>query len=78
MSIRKNIISVTNSRIKLAILFFVLHLYSPTLLADFITLIKADECTNIVEMFIQEGSVKITFELGEPDYKWFKHIIPAK
>ncbi len=78
MSIRKNIVPVTNSRLKLVILFFVLHLYSPTLLADFITLIKADECTNIVEMFIQEGSVKITFELGEPDYKWFKHIIPAK
>jgi len=77
MSIRKNIVPVTNSRIKLAILFFAVSFCSPSLVADFITLIKADQCTNIVEMFIQDGSVRITFELGEPDYKWFKNIIPA-
>jgi len=78
MSLRKNNKVITNSRLKLAIFFFALCFYSPSLVADFITLIKADECTNIVEMFIQERSIKITFELGEPDYKWFKHIIPAK
>ena len=77
MSIRKNIVPVTNSRIKLAILFFAVSFCPPSLVADFITLIKADQCTNIVEMFIQDGSVRITFELGEPDYKWFKNIIPA-
>ncbi len=70
--------SVINLHFKLAILFFVVCFYSPTLIADFITLIKADQCTNIVEMFIQEGSVRITFELGEPDYKWFKDIIPSE
>jgi hypothetical protein len=78
MRLKKNIVSVINSRLKLAILFFAIWFYSPILIADFITLIKADECTNIVEMFIQEGSVRITFELGEADYKWFKNIIPAK
>ncbi len=77
MSLRKNIVSTINLRFKLAILFFAVCFFSPTLVADFITLIKADQCTNIVEMFIQDGSVRITFELGEPDYKWFKDIIPS-
>jgi len=77
MNLNKNIIPETNSRFKLVILFFAVCFYSPSLVADFITLIKADQCTNIVEMFIQDGSVRITFELGEPDYKWFKNIIPA-
>ncbi len=78
ISFRKYIVPITNSRIKLVILFFAVCFFSPTLVADFITLIKADQCTNIVEMFIQEGSVRITFELGEPDYKWFKDIIPSE
>ncbi len=64
--------------LKIVILFFTICFYSPSLIADFITLIKADQCTNIVEMFIQEGSIRITFELGEPDYKWFRNIIPIK
>ena len=64
--------------LKIVILFFTICFYSPCLIADFITLIKADQCTNIVEMFIQEGSIRITFELGEPDYKWFRNIIPIK
>jgi hypothetical protein len=46
--------------------------------ADFISLIKADECTNIVEMFIDDKSVRITFEIGENDFSWFKNIIPKK
>ena len=78
MSLRKYMVSGTNSHFKLAILFFAICFCSPSLVADFITLIKADQCTNIVEMFIQEGSVRITFELGEPDYKWFKNIIPVE
>lgn len=78
MSKRKKYLSAINLHYKIVVLFFIICFYSPTLIADFITLIKADECTNIVEMFIQEGSVRITFELGEPDYKWFKNIIPAK
>jgi hypothetical protein len=77
MKLTKNIVLVTNYRFKMAIIFFAVWFYSPTLVADFITLIKADQCTNIVEMFIQEKSIRITFELGEPDYKWFKYIIPA-
>jgi len=64
--------------LKIVILFFTICFYSPCLIADFITLIKADQCTNIVEMFINDGSIRITFELGETDYKWFKNIIPIK
>jgi len=54
-------------------LLFVIYLK-----ADFISLIKADECTNIVEMFIDDNSVRITFEIGENDFQWFKNIIPLK
>jgi hypothetical protein len=68
MKLTKNIVLVTNYRFKMAIIFFAVWFYSPTLVADFITLIKADQCTNIVEMFIQEKSIRITFELGEPDF----------
>jgi hypothetical protein len=29
-------------------------------------------------MFINDGSIRITFEIGEKDFKWFKNIIPIK
>ena len=54
-------------------LLFINHLK-----ADFISLIKADQCTNIVEMFINDGSIRITFEIGENDFRWFKNVIPEK
>jgi hypothetical protein len=46
--------------------------------ADFISLIKADQCTNIVEMFINDGSIRITIEIGENDFKWFKNVVPEE
>jgi len=54
-------------------LLFIIHLK-----ADFISLIKADQCTNIVEMFINDGSIRITFEIGENDFEWFKNVIPEE
>jgi len=46
--------------------------------ADYITLVQADKCDTIIEIHIQEGSLRIIYEIGEKDYQWFKHIIPAK
>ena len=46
--------------------------------ADYINLIKADKCENIIEIFVEENQIRITFELGKNDYKWFKNIIPIE
>jgi len=46
--------------------------------ADYITLVQADKCDTIIEIHIQEGSIRIIYEIGEKDYQWFKHIIPEK
>ncbi len=72
--VKYNILRIlTHSKIVLFLFFYLSVTY-----ADFITLIKADECTNIVEIFIDDNSVRITFEIGENDFQWFKHIIPIK
>lgn len=56
------------------ILIFII-LFS-SLKADYISLIQADKCENIIEIFVEESEIRITFELGEKDYIWFKNIIP--
>jgi hypothetical protein len=45
--------------------------------ADYISLIQADKCETIIEIYIQEDSVRITFEIGPKDAQWFKHVIPV-
>ena len=35
--------------------------------ADYINLIQADKCETIIEMFIENDSLRITFEIGEND-----------
>ena len=44
--------------------------------ADFISLVKADECETIVEVFIEEDQIRITYEIGLVDWKYFKEIVP--
>jgi len=44
--------------------------------ADFISLIRADQCETIIEIFIREDGVKVTFEIGEKDYPYFDRILP--
>jgi hypothetical protein len=61
-------------------LFFIALLTSPAgdLKADYINLIQADKCETIIEMFIEDDSLRITFEIGENDYQWFHHVIPER
>lgn len=62
-------------------LFFLLSFFFLTawqLKADYITLIQADKCETIVEIRIEKGYVRATFEIGEKDAAWFKNIIPDK
>lgn len=44
--------------------------------ADYISLIQADICETIIEIYINEESVRITFEIGEQDEQWFRNILP--
>ena len=44
--------------------------------ADYINLIQADKCETIIEMLIEDDSLRITFEIGENDYQWFTNVIP--
>ncbi len=46
--------------------------------ADYISLIQADKCETLIEIFVYEDSVRLTLEIGGRDYKWFKNIIPVK
>jgi hypothetical protein len=45
--------------------------------ADYISLIQADKCETIIEIYINEEAVRITFEIGEQDEQWFRNIIPS-
>ncbi len=41
--------------------------------ADYISLIQADKCETLIEIFVYEDSVRLTLEIGERDYEWFKN-----
>ncbi len=57
------------------LLILVLIAFSTLAHADFISLIKADQCETIIEMFVEEDQIRITFEIGLDDLKYFKEII---
>ena len=44
--------------------------------ADFISLIRADQCESIIEIFILEDGIQVTFEIGQKDYPYFSRIVP--
>ena len=58
------------------LLTFILAISIHSLQADFISLIRADQCESIVEIFIRENGIQVTFEIGEKDYPYFNWIVP--
>jgi len=44
--------------------------------ADFISWIRADQCETIIEIFIEENQIRVTYEIGLSDWKYFKELIP--
>lgn len=46
--------------------------------ADFVNLIRADKCETIIEVFIEDYQIRVTFEVGLKDWKYFKEIIPIE
>jgi hypothetical protein len=61
---------------KKIIILLLLSISIHTARADFISLIRADQCESIMEIFILENGIRITFEIGEKDYPYFKRIVP--
>ena len=64
-------------RLRSFLLVIVLLLYGVPVKADFISLIKADECETIIEVFVEDGQIRVTYEIGLLDWKYFKEIIPG-
>jgi len=62
--------------IKKNFLLFILILQAFVSHADFINLIRADQCESIIEIFIREDGIFVTLEIGEKDYPQFYRIIP--
>lgn len=46
--------------------------------ADFISLIKADQCETIIEVYVEDNSIRVTFEIGQNDLNYFKELIPPE
>ncbi len=46
--------------------------------ADIISLIRADQCETITEIYIEEDQIRVTFEIGENDYIHFHRLIPEE
>ena len=46
--------------------------------ADMISLVRADQCETIIEIFIEDDRIRVTFEIGENDYPHFYRIIPEE
>jgi len=46
--------------------------------ADWINLIRADQCESIIEVYVEDEWIRITLEIGEKDFEHFKWIIPEQ
>lgn len=61
---------------KRTLFIFLLFCFSANSFADFISLIQADKCATILEVFIEEENIIVKLEIGEQDYQWFSGVIP--
>lgn len=39
-------------------------------------MIRADQCETIIEVYIEDDRIRVTYEIGLNDWKYFKEIIP--
>ena len=60
------------------ILFISFLLFFTTSHADFISLIQADKCETIIEMYIEEDHLRVTFEIGLNDLVYFPELTPPE
>lgn len=59
-------------------LFLLFFIYSTPTQADFISLIQADKCETIIELFVEENRIRVTFEIGLKDMIHFKEMVPEE
>lgn len=62
----------------LFLLFITLFIAPYLVKADMISLIRADQCETIIEIYIEANQIRVTFEIGEKDYLNFPLLIPEK
>jgi len=62
--------------IKKILLYITFLLFCLPVQADFISWIRADKCETIIEIFVEDGQIRVTYEIGLKDWKYFKEIIP--
>ncbi len=46
--------------------------------ADFISLIRTDQCETIIELFVEEDQIRVIFEIGTANQNYFKKLIPPE
>jgi len=63
-------------RLRIFVLIIVLLFFDLPAKADFISLIRADKCETIIEIYVEDGQIRVTYEIGLKDWKYFKEIIP--
>ena len=56
---------------KRTLFILLLFVFSPGAFGDFISLIQADKCATILEIFVEEENIIVKLEIGEQDYQWF-------
>lgn len=61
---------------KTLLLISIFFLFCLPVKADFISLIRADKCETIIEVYIEDGQIRVTYEVGLKDLQYFKELIP--
>ncbi len=65
-------------KIKKILLYIIFLLFCLPVQADFISWIRADQCETIIEIYVEDGQIRVTYEIGLKDWKYFKEIIPGE
>lgn len=63
-------------KIKYSFLYILFFLIWIPLKADFVNNIRPDKCETIIEVYVEESQIRVTYEVGLKDWKYFKEIIP--
>ena len=63
-------------KIKYYFLYIIIFLFCLPAKADFINKIRPDQCETIIEVYVEDGQIRVTYEVGLKDWKYFKEIIP--
>lgn len=63
---------------KIHYFLFIFFLLPSIALADFISLVQADKCETILELFVNDDHIMAKLEIGEQDYQWFSDVVPER